>query len=559
MIALSQHPPPTSDLALGTSSNLPSTPAARPLIDWRFVMTTPPVTTGFTNPVIPGLNPDPSVCRVGDDYYLVTSSFIYFPGVPIYHSTNLVDWKQIGNVLDRSSQLDLSGTHRWSSGGIFAPTIRFHDGLFYMITTLYGDAGLPTFFVTATDPAGPWSDPIVISGLIGIDPDLAWDDEGNCWVHFSMGGIQRCRIDVATGAMIEQPEPTWSGTGLHAPEAPHLFRRGDCGTSSSLRAAPSEVMRVSIARGTSPRGPWEGCPTNPILSHRSRDHPIQNTGHADFVETADGNWWMVLLAARPSGTTPRFHILGRETFLTSVEWIDGWPVPAPLDIEMPSRPSGPSATVELALHEDFDDPSLASRWVSVRRPANTFASLTDRPGWLTLDGTDASLDGPDPAYVSVRQQHQRCTTRIRVSQTSAVASPAAAGLVVYMDSEAHYSVAVSGELVVASARIGPLLSTVGEASRPPGDVVLRIDSVDHDFGPDGVRLGIEHSNGDGDGKFEVLAELDGRYLSTEVTGGFIGRTIGPFASGCVAQFDWFTYGSLEVRASRKGDIEAAIG
>ena len=134
------------------------------------------------NPVLPGFYPDPSVCRVEGDYYLIASSFTWFPGVPIFHSTNLVDWTQLGNVLARPSQLDLSGTHSWASFGIFAPTLRHHDGRFYMITTVASPTAATNFFVTAEDPAGPWSDPVVVD-MPGIDPDLAWGDEGRCWMH----------------------------------------------------------------------------------------------------------------------------------------------------------------------------------------------------------------------------------------------------------------------------------------------------------------------------------------------------------------------------------------
>ncbi len=179
----------------------------------------------YRNPVLPGFYPDPSVCRVGNDVFLVASSFTYFPGVPVFHSTNLVDWTQIGNVLDRRSQLDFSATRDWSSLGIYAPTIRHHDGRFFMITTNVGTRGATTFLVTSEDPADPWSEPIRVE-VPGIDPDLAWDGDGNCWVHFSgLGGIARCRIDPATGELLEGPDMPWSGTGLQYPEAPHLYER----------------------------------------------------------------------------------------------------------------------------------------------------------------------------------------------------------------------------------------------------------------------------------------------------------------------------------------------
>src|SRR5690348_16318986 len=177
----------------------------------------------FHNPILSGCYPDPSICRVDEDYYLVTSTFEYFPGLPIFHSRDLVDWQQIGHVLDRPSQLDLADTGGWGSAGVYAPTLRHHDGRFWMITTNVTNAGAPNFFVTAEDPAGPWSEPVFVD-IAGIDPDLSWDGEGNCWVHCSrFHDIARHRIDDTTGVVLDGPVATWSGTGLLAPEAPHLY------------------------------------------------------------------------------------------------------------------------------------------------------------------------------------------------------------------------------------------------------------------------------------------------------------------------------------------------
>lgn len=156
---------------------------------------------GYTNPTIKGMNPDPSVCRVGEDYYLVTSSFHYFPGVPLYHSRDLVNWEQAGHVLDRESQLPLTEARSWS--GIYAPTIRYHDGVFYMITTNRSSKG--NFIVTTTDPRGDWSDPIWID-MPGIDPDLFWDEDGTCWYSGAGNdGIVRIRYGVGSAYPTDPP------------------------------------------------------------------------------------------------------------------------------------------------------------------------------------------------------------------------------------------------------------------------------------------------------------------------------------------------------------------
>jgi xylan 1,4-beta-xylosidase len=485
----------------------------------------------MSHPVIPGFHPDPSVCRVGDEYLLVTSTFTWFPGVPVFRSRDLVEWEQVGNVLDRPSQLDLSATGSWSSWGIFAPTVRHHDGRLWMITTNVSEAGITNFFVTAEGPEGPWSDPVTVD-VVGIDPDLAWDGDGTCWVHFSMAGIMRVRIDDATGEVLEAPEPTWSGTGLAHPEAPHLYERDGTWYLLIAEGGTERGHTVSIARGPSPTGPWEGCPANPIVSHRSTGHPIQNTGHADLVEGVDGSWWMVLLGVRPRGTSPGFHVLGRETFLASVEWVDGWPVVGEVGLDEDRWPR--------AVRHDFDEPTLGPEWIAVRRHPMALASLAR--GRLTVAGSEATLDSTEPAFVGRRQQHHLC--RVRALLDPGTASEA--GLGVVMDDTAHDEVALvrdegRGARVVARARSGPFQTTLGEAPAPPGPVVLRIETAPDPRAPDIIRLGFEGE----DGVFQVLGEVDGRYLSTEVTGGFIGRVLGMYAVGGEAAFDWFEYEALE--------------
>ena len=483
----------------------------------------------YQNPVVPGFHPDPSVCRAGDEYFLVASTFTYFPGVPIFRSRNLVEWTQIGNVLDRTSQVDLEPTFWWSSLGIYAPTIRYHDGRFWMITTNTLIDGTRNFFVTSEDPAGPWSEPTWID-IDGIDPDIAWDSDGNCWVHHAAGGVLRCRIDDTTGAVLDPPQPTWSGTGLQYPEAPHLFERDGTWYLLIAEGGTERGHAVSIARGASPLGPWEPCPANPIISHRSTDQPIQNTGHGDLVEATDGSWWLVLLGVRPKGSTPGFHTLGRETFLAPVDWVDGWPVVGNLTLEVDRRPPGPVEPADWNRRDDFDTQALHPSWIAVRRPPSKITSLEARPGWLTLVGSAATLDDANPTFVGRRQQHHFHRVRTLVD----VGTAAEAGLAARMDESLHYEVAVIGDRIVAQARIGPLRAVVGEAPRPGGDVVLVIETRANILGPDLVCLGFEDGE---DTRF--LASLDGRYLSTEVGGGFIGRVIGIYAVGGEAAFDWF--------------------
>ncbi|MFF5084916.1 glycoside hydrolase family 43 protein [Actinoplanes sp. NPDC000266] len=447
----------------------------------------------MNNPILPGFHPDPSICRVGGDYYLVCSSFEYAPGVPIFHSRDLEHWEQIGNVLDGPLP---AGTP--SSGGIYAPTIRHHDGLFWVITT--DTTGGGTFIVTAADPAGPWSEPAWID-LPGIDPDLAWDAEGNCWAAVS--GIEIARIDPVAGKVLDGPHPVWSGTGLQYPEAPHLYRVGEWWYLMIAEGGTERGHTVAIARAGHPLGPYEPAPGNPILTHRSTDLEVQSTGHADLVETPDGEWWMVLLGTRPRGKTPSFHVLGRETFLTRVHWEGGWPVVAPV---VPSPPV-------INFRDDFDAAVLAPQWISPRRRPDH--SLSERPGWLTLHG-----------FLGRRQQQHDTRVTTRLDPGSATA-----GLSIRMDDTHHYDLEISEGQARVVVRIGPLRQTVAAQPVPPGPVDLTADIRTADTGPDTITFHI------GDGP--ALATLDGRYLSTEVVTGFTGRVIGLYASEGTAAFDFY--------------------
>ncbi|MFE0689326.1 glycoside hydrolase family 43 protein [Streptomyces xiamenensis] len=488
----------------------------------------------FSNPVIPGFHPDPSICRVGEDYYLVCSSFEYFPGVPVFHSKDLVHWEQIGNVMERPAQLRLPDTAP-SSGGVYAPTLRYHDGRFWLITTDVSHDGNVLF--SAADPAGPWSDPVRLPGVKGIDPDLAWDEDGRCWV--TTAGISQIAIDPGTGQTIGAPRRLWSGTpGAKAPEAPHLYRIGDHWYLLIAEGGTERGHGISIARGPAPYGPFEPCPDNPVLSHRSTDLEIQNTGHGDLVQAPDGSWWLVFLGVRPGGGSPGWHVLGRETFLAPVTWtVGGWPVIGAATPAMAAPPWPPRPVPAPPARDDFDAARLHPHWLSVRSRPEGYFSTTERPGWLTLRARGASLDDQAVTFAGRRQQDRSCRARTLIDPGVGLG-----GLAVRLDERHHYAVEAAGAGTVrVVARIGPLRQTLGERRVPAGPVTLRIDisapteTWDPRQGPDVLRLGVEGP----DGELEVLAELDGRYLSTEVAGGFTGRVIGMYAAEGTVRFDWF--------------------
>ncbi|MGY4929043.1 glycoside hydrolase family 43 protein [Streptomyces sp. 900105755] len=498
----------------------------------------------YGNPVVPGFHPDPSVCRAGADYYLVCSSFEYFPGVPLFHSRDLVHWRQLGNVLDRPGQLTLPADTP-ASGGVYAPTIRHHDGLFHVITTNVSAGG--NFLVTAERPEGPWSDPVWVD-VPGIDPDLAWDENGDCWC--AVAGVAVARIDTRTGKVLEGPLPMWSGTGLRDPEAPHLYRVGEWWYLLVAEGGTALGHGVSVARARSPRGPWEAAPGNPLVSHRGTREPVQSTGHADLVQAADGSWWAVLLGTRPRGWFPEFHVLGRETFLAPVEWADGWPRMGPVR-ERHEAPAAWHPVEQPPARDDFTAPALAPHWISPRSRPDGSWSLTERPGWLVLTATGDSLDRAGHTLVGRRQQHADCRAAALLEP-----GPGRAGLTVRVDEAHHYDLEVSGGVVSAVARIGPVRQRIAERAVPPGPLTLVVETrttrvpaptatapgADRDGtgvrpgGPDAVTLSIETPD-----CVVRLAELDGRYLSTEVAGGFTGRVIGMYVTEGRAAFDWFAY------------------
>jgi xylan 1,4-beta-xylosidase len=475
-------------------------------------------------PVLSGFHPDPSICRVGKDYYLVCSSFEYAPGVPIYHSTDLRSWQQIGHVLDRPSQLSVMSAR--SSGGVYAPTLRHHDGRFHLITTNVSDeAG--QLLVTAENPAGPWSDPVRIPDAVGIDPDLAWDDQGTCYLTWSAlstaghDGIVQAVLDPATGALLSQRRSLWQGTGGKFPEGPHLYRFENFWYLMIAEGGTERGHAVTIARGPSPAGPFEPSPRNPLVTARGIDSPVQNTGHADLVERPDGRWAMVYLGIRPRGYTPQWHVLGRETFASEVVWSDGWPT-----LAEPIEPAAPATFVEA-----LGACGLPPSWVAPGRfPGDVLHPLDG--GWRLTAAAN------EPTFVGRRQEHLAICARASVG-----ASQGAGGLELRIDPRHAIALEVADGQVRAVIRIGAVRAALGELTAGP-DVVLELRTEPSEqqsltgveVGPDELVAGIVRPDG-----FHEICRVDGRYLSTEVAGGFSGRMVGVFCSRGHLDVHSFTY------------------
>ena len=497
----------------------------------------------YANPVIPGFYPDPSVCRVNGDFYLVTSSFEYFPGVPIFHSRNLVDWRQLGHCLTRRSQLPLSGAG--ISTGIYAPTIRHHAGRFYMVTTNVSNGG--HFYVWSDDPAGDWSEPVWLAEK-GIDPDLFWDDDGR--VVFSCAGgadgiIQR-EVNLECGEFQSETLHTWKGCGGKCPEAPHVYRI-DGRYYLMIAEGGTEVGHcVTVARGPGPLGPWESCPHNPILTHRSTNLPIQATGHADMVQDPNGNWWMVCLGIRTKGYQP-CHILGRETFLAPVTWEDAWPVVGcggRIALEMEGHDGlPPVGTAPGSTRDVFDGKPLPLHWNVLCNPMDKAWSQAD--GRLVLRCGEAGLGTIEgQSWVGRRQQHFDFRASARLEFTP-LNEHEEAGLVVFQNVAHHYEVAFARRdrecRLIVRRTIGTLTAEVAAVPVPEGPLTLVIEGDETEY-----RFGYR-----ADGMPPVfVAKGETRYLSTEVGGRFTGVYLAMYAtangqaSGNVAAFEWFEYEAL---------------
>jgi alpha-N-arabinofuranosidase len=499
----------------------------------------------YSNPVISGFYPDPSVCRVGEDYYLVTSSFEYFPGVPIFHSRDLVNWRQIGHCLTRASQLPLEGSE--SSQGIYAPTIRHHNGRFYMITT--NMTIQRNFFVWADKPEGPWSEPVWIDWE-GIDTSLHFDESGKVYVtgtsKFGLhSDIHQAEINIETGGLLTERRLIWEGTGGAYPEAPHLYAINGKYYLVLAEGGTEFGHMATIARSDHPYGPFESCPHNPILSHRSRYSNIHATGHVDFVQTPDGSWWAVFLGIRTL-SYPHYHHLGRETFLAPVTWSeDGWPIIGDngrVELEMDAGTLPLEEGQPWRVRKDFQADKLDDAWNFLRNPHPEDWSLTERPGWLTLHGSAVTLNDLDsPAFVGHRHGHFDCSVSTLL-EFAPTREGEEAGLTVLMNERFHYEIAVTRldgvQKVIFRRRLGTLWKVEQEIEYNGSGIVLSVQA-----NPKAYTFAYAAPGGEA----KVLGSGECGMLSSEVAGGFTGVYFGLYATGngqaCAAPayFNGFDY------------------
>ncbi|ACT02301.1 glycoside hydrolase family 43 protein [Paenibacillus sp. JDR-2] len=479
----------------------------------------------FNNPVIKGFYPDPSVCKVGDTYYLVCSSMQYFPGVPLFESKDLVNWHQIGHCLTRKSQIQLEKVN--SSGGVFAPTLRNHDGRFYMTTT--NDTTRQNFYVWTDDIYGEWSEPVYVDQG-GIDPDLFFEDGkayfmSNGSDDFGVGGIVQCQIDIATGRKLTPSRTIWQGTGGRFLEAPHMYNIKGLYYLVAAEGGTEFGHMVTYARSESLHGPFEAYPLNPVLTNRNLGgYEVQAVGHGDLIQDPDGNWWMLHLGFRQSGQWLAYHHLGREVFLTPVTFEeDGWFTAGHNGTTLSSFENAliPDHVVQTEKTSfTFENTDWSKEWCYLRTPEQDNYTLERNK--LTLKGTEISLDQADsPTFIGIRQKDFIADISCDISLISGEA-----GLTLYMDENHHYDFAIrkieDGYKVIQRLNIGDIKSIVHDVNLKQFNQASLLIKASH------TRYSFHIVTDSG---LIDLGSAQSKYLSSEVAGGFTGVIIGLYAHG----------------------------
>lgn len=510
------------------------------------------------NPILPGFYPDPTACCVDGVYYVVNSSFVYFPGLPVFKSTDLCNWEQIGNVIDRPEQMTF--LNQSTSRGLFAPCIRYNNGTFYCICTNVDEGG--NFFVTAKDPAGPWTKPVFMPKAGGIDPSFFFDDDGTCWYVGTHPAPEGCKyngnweiyiqkVNLENGDLEGEAKGIWRGALKDCiwPEGPHIYKINGWYYLLHAEGGTGPEHAVMVARTKSLDEPFVGKPANPILTHRhlGMGADIVYVGHADLFEDKNGKWWLVLLASRPysnDGNRPRYCNMGRETFMVPVMWEDDWPwaswktglvekeydtdgnvlrrYDAKLEKKLPARKNV------------FTKPELDYEWISLRNrnPEKVFV----KDNALVLKGAEDLGSLKEASFVA-RRQIDFSYDAETIMDAELPNDGNAAGLSCFQNEDFFYNLQIAnkggklvvqvllrekGEYKVLVEKALPVVSTSSITELPsPTEVAGFTLSVSQNL----QKLSF-YCNGE-----LLLADADASMLSVEKAGGFVGTVIGMFAAG----------------------------
>lgn len=523
------------------------------------------------NPILAGFYPDPSICRVNNDYYLVNSSFSYYPGLPIFHSTDLANWEQIGFALDRPEQLNLDGAVL--SGGLFAPAIRFYKGTYYITCTNTSHGG--NFIITAKNPKGPWSNPVFLPAVHDIDPSLFFDDNGKAYIVYNSYApdnkpqydghrtIRMYEVDLGTlqtkggekilvnGGSDISKKPIWI-------EGPHIFKYNKTYYLMCAEGGTGYNHSEVIFRSKKVEGPYEAYSGNPILTQRqldvNRKKPVTSTGHADLVTAPDGKWYAVFLGCRPYKDD--YYNTGRETFMAPVQWKNEWPVILPGNETVPGKVSisGASAKNPLPFSSDFlfrdnfKNTALNNRYQFLRTVHEPWYQINSVAGTLTMQLKPETIaEKVNPAFIGFRQSHLR-----GYAATALLCTPATprekAGLLVFQNENHYYYLcqSIENDQPVLQLYKGPgnnggeplLLSTqkIQTNNRLPLQLKIQANGNAYSF----------YYAEKGSPQWKTFKEgLDASFLSTKTAGGFVGCMYAMYATSngaptsTNAVFQWF--------------------
>ncbi|MCR5202828.1 MAG: glycoside hydrolase family 43 protein [Lachnospiraceae bacterium] len=499
------------------------------------------------NPVVKGFYPDPSICYAEGKFYMVCSSMQFFPGVPLFESEDLVHFKQIGNVLSSLSQVDLHNIP--SSGGVFAPTIRYNNGRFYMVTT--NDSLHKNFYVYTDDIYGEWSEPIFVDQG-GIDPSLFFEDGKTYFMSNGddtdgRGCIFQSEIDIETGERLTEPRPLWNGNGGRYLESPHMYKFGRYYYLMAAEGGTEFGHMITYARSANIYGPFTPYKGNPILTNRDfggHQTHIMGIGHGDLVTNSEGETFMVCLGFRIEDDWVPYHHLGREVFLIPVKWDGEWftagvsgNVYEEMDIPVDSmvKPGTPDTDYSISMPFNKDD-RLRLSYVRDYKAENY--DITDDS--ITLTTTEIPLTKQDsPTFVGVRQSEFDTELSVNVTKTLGEA-----GLTIYMDDNEHYDIArvyvpeKDMHEIIVRYQVGDATAISYREKLHTEDVVKLIitsTSTEYEF-----AYSIN-------GQIRKLCKAQSKYLSTEVAGGFTGVFGGVYATSKVM----FGYEDYDVNPGEK--------
>jgi len=511
----------------------------------------------YFNPILAGFYPDPTICRVENNFYLVNSSFCYFPGLPIFESTDLVHWKQIGNIIDRREQADF-GTSRLS-GGMYAPTIRYHKGTFYVICT--NVSGVGNFIVTAKNPAGPWSNPIVLSGVNGIDPDIFFDEDGKVYIthngpplnnislHDGHRAIYMLEYNLETQKITTEPKLVINGgTDMSKKpvwiEGPHIIKKNDYYYMICAQGGTGYNHSEVVFRSKNIYGPYESYDHNPIMTQSyldsSRKNEVSTTGHADFVELPNGDWWAVFLGCRPYGMD--LYNTGRETFLMPVEWKNDWPEIVGGNQAIPminKRPDLPISKEKIKpmsgnfiSHDDFDTNKLDLKWNFIRTPSEKWYELIN--GTLLIKPRKESIHTETNfSFIGRRQQHLKfeVSTKLEYTPTDTLQT---AGLVAFQN-EKHYL--LIGKRLNANHKQEVFLErTANTINKGKSEIVAKKEIADNTkelflkIEGRGRYYDFYYKTSSKEEWILLAKDIDGIILSTKEAGGFVGSYLAMYTS-----------------------------